>query len=169
MNTRPAEPSLGLEFLFRADGAGFWNVSCRRQLALGKQGSDSRQGWYASRFQTFQKSQGILTKNFDIQIMQVMLDFCVVPLGVGVSLSRYVTEYQKVLATSGLNYQMHAYGTNVEGDWNEVMAVVKNCHKAVHALGAPRITTSIRLGTRTDRQQSMDDKIASVKLKLDQE
>ena len=101
--------------------------------------------------------------------MQVMIDFCVVPLGVGVSVSPYITECQKVLAASGLNYQMHAYGTNVEGDWDAVMTTVKRCHEAVHALGAPRITTSIRLGTRTDREQSMDDKIKSVELKLSQE
>jgi uncharacterized protein (TIGR00106 family) len=61
---------------------------------------------------------------------------------------------------------MHAYGTNVEGDWDRVMAAVKRCHEVVHQMGAPRITTSMRLGTRTDREQTMDDKIQSVKLKL---
>jgi uncharacterized protein YqgV (UPF0045/DUF77 family) len=39
----------------------------------------------------------------------------------------------------------------------------------VHAMGAPRITTSIRLGTRTDRNQSMDDKVRSVEAKLDRD
>ncbi|MFT3927744.1 MAG: MTH1187 family thiamine-binding protein [Myxococcales bacterium] len=95
--------------------------------------------------------------------MQVMLDFCVVPLGVGVSVSAYVAECQRVLAASGLHHQMHAYGTVVEGDWDAVMAVLRQCHERVHAMGAPRITTSIRLGTRTDRAQTMDDKIESVK------
>ena len=98
--------------------------------------------------------------------MNVMIDICIVPLGVGVSVSEYVTACQKVLQKSGLKHQMHAYGTNVEGDWDEVMAAVKRCHEVVHEMGAPRITTSVRLGTRTDREQTMDDKIQSVQEKL---
>lgn len=98
--------------------------------------------------------------------MNVMIDICIVPLGVGVSVSEYVTACQKVLQNSGLKHQMHAYGTNVEGDWDEVMAAVKQCHEVVHEMGAPRITTSMRLGTRTDREQTMDDKIQSVQEKL---
>lgn len=42
------------------------------------------------------------------------------------------------------------------------MAVVKKCHEKVHAMGAPRITTTIKMGTRTDRDQKMADKIESV-------
>ena len=100
--------------------------------------------------------------------MNVMIDICIVPLGVGVSVSEYVTACQKVLQKSGLKHQMHAYGTNVEGDWDEVMAAVKQCHEVFHEMGAPRITTSMRLGTRTDREQTMDDKIQSVEDKLKQ-
>ncbi len=94
--------------------------------------------------------------------MKVILDLCVVPLGVGVSVSEYVAACQQVIANAGLTSQLHAYGTNIEGDWDEVMAVVKRCHEVVHNMGAPRITTSIRLGTRNDREQSMNDKLASV-------
>lgn len=98
--------------------------------------------------------------------MKVMLDFCVVPLGVGVSVSAHVAECQRVLQASGLSHQMHPYGTVVEGDWDEVFAVLRQCHERIHAMGAPRITTSLRLGTRTDREQSMEDKLASVREKL---
>ncbi len=98
--------------------------------------------------------------------MKVMIDICIVPLGVGVSVSEDGTACQKVLEEAGLEHQMHAYGTNVEGDWDEVMAAVKRCHEVVHEMGAPRITSSMRLGTRTDREQSMADKIQSVTDKL---
>ena len=98
--------------------------------------------------------------------MQVILDLCVVPLGVGVSVSKYVAACQEVLAESGLHFSMHAYGTNIEGEWDAVLAAVKRCHQRVHEMGAPRITTTIKLGTRTDRQQSMDDKLQSVRDKL---
>lgn len=98
--------------------------------------------------------------------MNVMLDFCVVPIGVGVSVSAYVAECQRVLAASGLSHQMHAYGTVVEGEWDAVMGVLRQCHERVHAMGAQRISTSIRLGTRTDRAQTMDDKLESVRRQL---
>ncbi|MCE8021157.1 MTH1187 family thiamine-binding protein [Halomonas sp. MCCC 1A11036] len=98
--------------------------------------------------------------------MHVIIDLCVVPLGVGVSVSPQVAACQRVIEASGLEYHMHAYGTNIEGPWDEVMAVVKRCHEVVHEMGAPRITTTLKLGTRTDREQSMADKVESVQHKL---
>jgi uncharacterized protein (TIGR00106 family) len=61
---------------------------------------------------------------------------------------------------------MHAYGTNIEGEWDDVMAAVKRCHEVVHDMGAPRISTTIKLGTRNDRTQTMADKLQSVANKL---
>ncbi len=98
--------------------------------------------------------------------MDVIVDLCVIPMGVGVSVSKYVALCQQVLEEAGLKHNLHAYGTNVEGGYDEVFAAIKACHEKIHAAGAPRITTTIRLGTRTDRQQSMDDKIRSVEEKL---
>lgn len=98
--------------------------------------------------------------------MNVIVDLCVVPLGVGVSVSKYVAACQQVLKDAGLEHTMHAYGTNIEGEWDEVFAAVKACHEAVHALGAPRITSSMRFGTRVDRQQTMGEKVESVEALL---
>jgi uncharacterized protein (TIGR00106 family) len=101
--------------------------------------------------------------------MHVIVDLCVVPMGVGVSVSKYVAECQRVLEAAGLESRLHAYGTNIEGEWDEVFAAVKRCHEAVHDLGAVRISSSMRLGTRTDRPQRMQDKIRSVQEKLSTE
>ncbi|GAW67921.1 protein containing DUF77 [Geoanaerobacter pelophilus] len=98
--------------------------------------------------------------------MKVLVDLCVVPLGVGVSVSSYVAACEKVLVEAGLKVALHSYGTNIEGEWDEVFAAVKRCHEVVHGMGAPRITTTIKLGTRTDRDQSMEDKIRSVREKM---
>jgi len=98
--------------------------------------------------------------------MHVMIDLCIVPLGVGVSLSPYIAACEQVLKEAGLKTALHAYGTNIEGEWDEVFAAVKRCHEVVHELGAPRITTTIKAGTRTDRVQHMEDKIRSVREKL---
>lgn len=94
--------------------------------------------------------------------MHVIVDFALVPVGSGVSLSGYVAEAERILAQRGLHYELHANGTNVEGEWDEVMGAIRACHEALHAMGAPRIHTDIRLGTRSDRAQVMADKVASV-------
>lgn len=98
--------------------------------------------------------------------MKVLIDISVIPMGVGISVSQYVAECQKVFKESGLTHTMHAFGTNVEGEWDEVMTAVKKCHERVHKLGAPRIATTIRIGTRIDHNQSLNDKVKSVESKL---
>ncbi len=95
--------------------------------------------------------------------MHVIVDFTVVPVGAGISLSGYVAEVERVLAESGLTFELHANGTNVEGEWDAVMAAIRACHERLHALGVPRIHTDVKLGTRSDRPQRMADKVASVK------
>ncbi len=98
--------------------------------------------------------------------MNVIVDISIVPLGVGVSVSKYVAACEKVFKDAGLSTQLHAYGTNIEGEWDDVFAAIKKCHEVVHEMGAPRITASIRMGTRTDRKQTIIDKIKSVETKL---
>ena len=98
--------------------------------------------------------------------MNVIADLCVVPIGVGVSVSKYVAACERVLTAAGLKTKLHAYGTNVEGEWDAVFAAIKRCHEVVHEMGAPRISSTLRFGTRTDRRQSMNDKLRSVEEKL---
>jgi uncharacterized protein (TIGR00106 family) len=98
--------------------------------------------------------------------MKVIADLCVVPMGVGVSVSAHVAACERVLREAGLKTALHAYGTNIEGEWDEVFAAIKRCHEVVHAMGAPRITTSIKVGTRTDRVQTMEEKVRSVEEKM---
>ena len=99
--------------------------------------------------------------------MRVIADFCIVPLGVGVSLSKYVAACEKVITEAGLKAELHAYGTNVEGEWDLVMGALKRCHEVIHEMGAPRITTTVKLGTRVDRSQTMEDKVRSVQESLE--
>ncbi|MCH9034359.1 MAG: MTH1187 family thiamine-binding protein [Planctomycetes bacterium] len=99
--------------------------------------------------------------------MHVILDLCVVPLGVGVSVSQYIARCEKELKACGLKPLLHAYGTTIEGEWDQVLGAVKRCHEVLHEEGVPRISTSIRLGTRTDRAQTAADKVRSVQEKLE--
>ena len=98
--------------------------------------------------------------------MKVIADLCVVPLGVGLSASPYVAACEKVLEEAGLKTRLHGYGTNIEGEWDEVFAAIRRCHEVVHAMGAPRISSTLRFGTRTDREQTIEQKIESVERKL---
>ena len=101
--------------------------------------------------------------------MKVIVDLCIVPMGVGVSVSTYIAACEKVLSEAGLKTALHAYGTNIEGEWDKVFSAIKHCHETVHKMGAPRITTTIKLGTRTDRNQTMEDKVKSVREKMKDE
>ena len=94
------------------------------------------------------------------------MDLCVVPIGTGVSLSSYVAACEKVLSEAGLKTALHANGTNIEGEWDKVFAAVRHCHEVVHQMGAPRVFTVMKVGTRTDRTQAMEDKTRSVANKL---
>lgn len=98
--------------------------------------------------------------------MKVIADLCVVPIGVGVSLGSYIAVCEKILTKAGLKTYLHGYGTNIEGEWDQVMQAVKECHQALHDMGVPRIGTTMRIGTRIDREQTIEDKIRSVQEKL---
>ena len=98
--------------------------------------------------------------------MKVLVDLSVVPLGVGVSLSKYVAACERVLTEAGLKTALHAYGTNIEGEWDQVFAAVKRCHEVLHSMGVPRVSATLRVGTRIDREQSLEDKVRSVQEKL---
>ena len=99
--------------------------------------------------------------------MKAIADISIIPLGVGLSLSGYVAACEQVLTEHGLEPRLHANGTNVEGDWDDVMAAIKACHERLHEMGVPRIATNLRLGTRVDREPSMDAKLRSVEEKLE--
>lgn len=98
--------------------------------------------------------------------MKVIADLCVVPIGVGVSVSKYVAACERVLAEANLKTQLHAYGTNIEGEWDAVFTAIKRCHEVVHEMGAPRISSTLRFGTRIDRDQTMEEKVRSAHEKI---
>lgn len=98
--------------------------------------------------------------------MKVHADISIIPIGVGVSLSKYVAACERVFREAGLDPQLHAFGTEIEGEWDTVMAAVRRCHDVVHEMGAPRLSTTVKLSTRSDRDQSLADKVTSVHRQL---
>lgn len=63
----------------------------------------------------------------------VLLEFAIAPGGKGESVSEYVARVLDLIDRSGLPYQLTPMGTILEGDWDEVMAVVSACFKALQA------------------------------------
>ena len=101
--------------------------------------------------------------------MKVMIDLCIVPMGAGVSVSDEIATLEQLIRKSGLKNQLHPYGTVIEGEWEEVMALVKKCHTFLHEQGTKRIFTSLKIGTRVDKEQTMEDKVNVVEQKLNQD
>jgi len=93
--------------------------------------------------------------------MKAIAEIQVVPLGVGVSVRTQVRRAQELIQESGLEVQEHSYGTNVEGELETILGVIAKIHRVLHAEGTPRLATAIKLGTRTDKEPSLKEKLRS--------
>ncbi|KAJ5164618.1 Protein of unknown function DUF77 [Penicillium coprophilum] len=90
-------------------------------------------------------------------------DFCLVPIGTSSpSVADQVADVQRLIETCGLKYTMHSAGTTVEGSWDRVHQVIGQAHTILHQKGIVRIHTDIRVGSRTDKVQSFEDKVTKV-------
>ncbi len=78
-----------------------------------------------------------------------------IPIGAGVSVRDEVKQAHEMLVSSGLKIQLHAYGTNVEGEMHEIFAAIEKIHATLHAGGVVRLTTAIKIGTRTDKEPTL--------------
>lgn len=96
----------------------------------------------------------------------MIMNLTIIPLGVGHSLSKYVAEMEKIIRASGLKNELHSMGTNIEGGWDEVVAVAKACHEKMFEMGAPRVSTLMSVSDRRDKPYTMEGKIEAVEEKL---
>jgi uncharacterized protein (TIGR00106 family) len=77
--------------------------------------------------------------------------------------SRYLAEVRRRLeAQDRVRWELHAMGTNLEGETADILALVGQLHAVPFALGLPRVYTVLKLDERRDRPQSLADKVASV-------
>ncbi len=94
--------------------------------------------------------------------MKVIADISMVPIGVGVSLSKYVKVAHQKLIDADLNARLCPYGTIVEGEYDDVTRAIKMAMEAMNDEGVPRITMTIKMGWRTDQEQTAQDKLDAV-------
>ena len=90
--------------------------------------------------------------------MQATAEIQVVPIGAGVSVREHVKRAHELIVASGLKVELHAFGTNVEGDLDTILATVKRLHEDMHAHGVVRLTSAIKIGTRTDKEPTLASK-----------
>jgi uncharacterized protein (TIGR00106 family) len=91
--------------------------------------------------------------------MKALAEIQVIPIGAGVSVRREVQRAHELLRASGLTVQLHAYGTNVEGELADILQAVRRIHETLHAEGTVRLSTAIKLGTRTDKEATLSAKL----------
>jgi uncharacterized protein (TIGR00106 family) len=91
--------------------------------------------------------------------MKAVAEVQVIPIGTGVSVRREVQRAHQILKESGLTVQLHAYGTNVEGELAAILEAVRRVHETLHAEGTVRLSTFLKLGTRTDKEPSLAAKL----------
>lgn len=97
-----------------------------------------------------------------------VVEVTIVPLGTGSpSVSRYVAECHKVLAQEdGVKYQLTPMSTVIEGDLDRIFTIIRKMHEVPFAAGAVRVSTSIKIDDRRDKELTMAGKIQSVREKL---
>ena len=97
--------------------------------------------------------------------MSILLEFSMTPLDKGESVSRYVSRSLDIIDKSGVPYRLGPMGTCLEGEWDQVMAVVKSCLDRMQ-VDCNRITVSLKMDCRKDGHSRLTAKIKSVEEKL---
>src|SRR5437868_8747957 len=99
------------------------------------------------------------------EAVMVLLDFSMTPLGKGESVSPYVARCLEIVAASGLDYRLHAMGTTLEGEYDEVMAVLRRCFEALRS-DCDRVTCSIKMDYRKGASGRLQSKVKKVETLL---
>jgi len=94
-----------------------------------------------------------------------LLEFSITPLGAGDSVSQYVARCVDLIDRSGLDYRLHAMGTEIEGDLGQLLDLLKQCIEAV-AKDCDRVSVSAKLDYRKGHTGALNAKVASVEKRL---
>jgi uncharacterized protein (TIGR00106 family) len=91
-------------------------------------------------------------------------DITVLPIGrEGASVGDILVEVRKRLeAQEKVKFEMHAMGTSLEGDAEDIFTLAAELHAVPFAEGIPRVYTVLKVDQRTDREQTLEDKVRSV-------
>lgn len=95
----------------------------------------------------------------------VLLEFSMSPLGKGESVGKYVARSLDVIDKSGVDYRLNPMGTVLEGEWDDVLRVVKQCYTRMKK-DCPRISCVIKVDYRRGHKGRLTGKVSSVEKRL---
>ena len=95
----------------------------------------------------------------------MVVNFTIVPIDKDCSLSAKVAEVLKIVSESEIDYKLHSMGTILEGEWDEIMGLIKKCHKKI-SKDSDRVLTTITIDDRKGRTGRITGKVKSVERKL---
>lgn len=95
----------------------------------------------------------------------VLLEFSLFPIGKGQSVGRYVARSLDLIDKSGVPYELHSMGTILEGEWDEVFAVVRKCYERMRK-DCPRLALTLKVDYRRGARGRLKSKVASVERRV---
>ena len=95
----------------------------------------------------------------------MMVEFSIVPLGKGASVSAVIARVLRIVIDSGVPYKANPMGTVIEGEWGELMDLIKRCHDEAMK-DADRVVTSIKIDDYRGKGSRIEKKLESVEQKL---
>lgn len=95
----------------------------------------------------------------------MLAEFSIIPLGSGSSIGDKLAEVLKIVDQSGIPYKINPMGTVVEGDWDEIMKLIRKCHRTVLKTGE-RVITNIAIDDRKGKPKRIDEKVKSIERRI---
>jgi uncharacterized protein (TIGR00106 family) len=95
----------------------------------------------------------------------MLTEFSIIPIGIGSSIGDQIAEVLKIIDASGLPYRINPMGTVVEGEWDDIMKLIKKCHETVLNTGE-RVITAISIDDRKGKPNRIEEKIKSIERRL---
>lgn len=95
--------------------------------------------------------------------MKVTADLTIIPMGVGPSVSDYIADIKEVMDASDVKTHMQANGTALEGELSDIIKLIEQCEQRLSEKGVERIHANLSFSSRRDKDQSLEDKLKSVR------
>jgi uncharacterized protein (TIGR00106 family) len=95
----------------------------------------------------------------------MLVEFSIIPIGSSSSIGDQIAEVLRIVDASGLPYKINPMGTVVEGEWDEIVKLIKKCHKKVMT-SEDRVVTTISIDDRKGKPNRIEEKVKSIERRI---
>lgn len=95
----------------------------------------------------------------------MLVEFSIIPIGSSSSIGDQIAEVLRIVDASGLPYKINPMGTVVEGEWDEIVKLIKKCHKKVMT-SEDRVVTMISIDDRKGKPDRIEEKVKSIERRI---